>query len=397
MQGPGRVVVVGAGLAAVCLAEELRDQGFDGSLVVIGEEDLPPYDRPPLSKQVLRGEREGTPLLQPEDYARLGVDLRCGVRAAALHPDQRSVLMEDGSTVEYDELVVATGATPRHVPDLEGDGVHVLRTASDAAALREAIVKARRMTIVGGGFIGCEVAASARTVGADVVLLEVLPLPLVHVLGSTVAEQVVRPHRENGVDVRSATSVLKVDGEGAGRTLALSDGSTVPGDVVLVGIGVEPRTAWLDGSGVDADGGVVCGADGRSSVDGVWAVGDVSRWWLPSHEVHRRIEHWTNASEQAVVVARNLLGAQEEHDPVPYVWSDQYATKWQLVGLPAPTDDVTLLHVGPNGDKLLCVYGREGRLTGALGASATRAVMKVRQLLAERASYDEALAAFQNT
>lgn len=395
MPGPGRVVVVGAGLAAVRLAEELREQGFDGSLVVVGEEDVPPYDRPPLSKHVLRGEREAPPLLQPEDYARLDVDLRLGVRAVALHPEQRNVLLEDGSTVDYDELVVATGAAPRHVPDLEGDGVHVLRTAADAARLRDAVVKAGRVTIVGGGFIGCEVAASARAMGADVVLLEVLPLPLVRVLGPEVAPEVVRLHRESGVDVRSATSVLEVDGEGADRTLVLSDGTTVPGDVVLVGIGVEPRTAWLDGSGVDVDGGVVCGADGRSSVDGVWAIGDVSRWWLPSHDVHRRIEHWTNASEQAGVVARNLLGAQEQHDPVAYVWSDQYATKWQLVGLPAPTDDVTLLHVGPKGDKLLCVYGRDGRLTGALGASAPRPVMTVRRLLGERASYAEALDALR--
>lgn len=396
MPAPARVVVVGAGLAAVRLAEELREHGFEGSLVVVGEESVPPYDRPPLSKHVLRGERAAPPLLAPEDGARLRLDLRLGVRAVALHPDERSVLLDDGSTVEYDELVVATGATPRHVPDLEGDGVHVLRTADDAAGLRAAVVQAGRVTIVGGGFIGCEVAASARSMGADVVLLEVLALPLVRVLGPTVAEQVVRLHREHGVDVRSATSVLEVHGEGAGRTLVLSDGTTVPGDVVLVGIGVEPRTAWLDGSGVDIDGGVVCGADGRSSVDGVWAVGDVSRWWLPSHAVHRRIEHWTNASEQAGVVARNLLGGREEHDPVAYVWSDQYATKWQLVGLPAPTDDVTLLQVGPKADKLLCVYGRDGRLTGALGASAPRPVMRVRQLLAQRASYDAALAALQN-
>ncbi len=267
----------------------------------------------------------------------------------------------------------------------------------DAEGLRAAVEQAGHLTVVGGGFIGCEVAASARAMGADVVMLEVLPLPLVRVLGPTVAEQVVRLHLDHGVDVRSATSVLEVHGEGAGRTLALSDGTTVPGDVVLVGIGVEPRTAWLDGSGLDVDGGVVCGADGRSSVDGVWAVGDVARWWVPSQEVHRRIEHWTNASEQAGVVARNLLGAQEQHDPVAYVWSDQYTTKWQLVGLPAATDDVTLLQVGPKGDKLLCVYGRDGRLTGALGASAPRPVMKVRQLLTEGASYADALAAFART
>lgn len=395
MPGPRRVVVVGAGLAAVRLAEELHEQGFDGSLVVVGEEHVPPYDRPPLSKHVLRGEREAPPLLQPDDYARLGVDLRLGTRAVALHADRRELLLEDGSTLAYDALVVATGAAPRHVPDVEGPGVHVLRTAQDAEGLRAAVQEAGRVTIVGGGFIGCEVAASARAMGADVVLLEVLSLPLVRVLGPTVAEEVVRLHRDNGVDVRPATSVLEVHGEGPGRTLVLSDGTTVPGDVVLVGIGVEPRTDWLEGSGLEVDGGVVCGADGRSSVDGVWAVGDVARWWVPSQQAHRRIEHWTNASEQAGVVARNLLGAQEQHDPVAYVWSDQYSTKWQLVGLPAPTDDVTLLAVGPKGDRLLAVYGRDGRLTGALGASAPRPVMKVRQLLAEGSSYDDALAALR--
>ena len=392
MPGPGRVVVAGAGLAAVRLAEELREQGADGALVLLGEERTAPYDRPPLSKQVLRGERDAPPLLAPGDAERLALELRLGVRAVALHPGDREVLLDDGTTVRYDALVVATGAAPRHVPGLAGAGVHVLRTVADAVALREDVLRAGRLTVVGGGFLGCEVAASARAMGADVVLVEVLEQPLVRVLGPVVARELVAAHREAGVDVRAGTAVLETRGEGAERVLLLSDGTTVPGDVVLVAVGVEPETRWLDGSGVACDGGVVCDASGRSSVDGVWAVGDVARWWLPSQQAHRRVEHWTSAGEQAAAVARGLVTGPVEHDPVPYVWSDQYAVKWQLVGLPAPDDEVTLLRVGKR-DRLLAVYGRDGRLTGAVAGSAPKHVTALRALLLAGASHSEAVGA----
>ena len=386
---PSRIVIVGAGLAAVTLVQALRRLDYAGELVVLSGEDTLPYDRPPLSKDVLRGERDAPLLLEAADWADLQVDLRLGRRAVGLDPKEGAVLLDDGARLSYDALVVATGAVPRHLAELAGEGVHVLRTRDDAAALGDAIRQASRVVIVGGGFIGCEVAASARALGADVVLLEVLGLPLVRALGPVVAAELTAVHVAAGVDVRAGTSIVAVHGDGADRSLELSDGTTVPGDVVLVGIGVTADTDWLAGSGVTLADGVLCDAGGRSSLPGLWAVGDASRWWLPSLAAHRRIEHWTNAMEQAEVVAGNLLGADAEHDPVPSVWSEQYGVMLQVAGLPAAEDDVTVLKVGPGADRLAAVYGRDGRCTGVLVGGAPRVFNRLRKLLAAGGSYDE--------
>ena len=388
---PSTIVIVGAGLAAVTLVQALRRLDYAGELVVLSGEDALPYDRPPLSKDVLRGERDAPLLVEAADWADLKVDLRLGRRAVAVDPQERVLQLDDGACLSYDALVVATGAVPRHLPELTGDGVHVLRTRDEATALGDAIRAAGRLVIVGGGFIGCEVAASARALGADVVLLEVLGLPLVRALGPVVAAEVTAMHVAAGVDVRAGTAITAVHGTGADRQLELSDGTTVPGDVVLVGIGVTADTDWLAGSGITLADGVLCDAGGRSSVPGVWAVGDASRWWLPALSAHRRIEHWTNAMEQAEVVAGNLLGADAEHDPVPYVWSQQYGVLLQVAGLPAGEDDVTVLRVGPAADRLTAVYGRDGRCTGVLVGGAPRVFNRLRKLLATGASYDEAL------
>ena len=388
---PTRTVIVGGGLAAVSLVRALRRLDHDGELIVLSGEDAVPYDRPPLSKDVLRGERDAPLLVEAADRADLRVDLRLDCRAVALEPQERVVVLADGTRLPYDALVVATGAAPRHLPGLTGDGVHVLRTQEDAAALGAAIRRAGHLVIVGGGFIGCEVAASARALGADVVLLETLGQPLVRALGPAVAAELTAAHVAAGVDVRAGTRIEAVHGTGTDRLLALSDGSTVAGDVVLVGIGVTPGTGWLAGSGIALDDGVVCDAGGRSSLPGVWAVGDASRWWLPAASAHRRIEHWTNALEQAEVVAANLLGADVSHDPVPYVWSEQYGVTLQVAGLPGPDDDVTVLRVGPTADLLAAVYGRDGHCTGVLVGGAPRVFSRLRKLLAAGASYDEAV------
>lgn len=386
---PVRIVIVGGGLAAVSLVQALRRLDFAGELVVLSGEDAVPYDRPPLSKDVLRGERDAPLLVEAADWADLEVDLRLGCRAGGLDPQGRRVLLAGGASLPYDALVVATGAAPRHLAGLSGDGVHVLRTQEDATALGAAIRRAGQVVIVGGGFIGCEVAASARALGAQVVLLETLGLPLVRALGPAVAAELTAVHVGAGVDVRAGTRIEAVTGTGADRLLALSDGTTVPGPVVLVGIGVTADTGWLAGSGITLDDGVVCDAGGRSSLPGVWAVGDASRWWLPALAAHRRIEHWTNALEQAEVLAANLLGADAAHDPVPYVWSEQYGVTLQVAGLPAPDDDVTVLRVGPAADLLAAVYGRDGRCTGVLVGGAPRVFSRLRKLLAAGAPYDD--------
>ena len=391
MTTPRSIVVAGGGLAATRTVEELRRLGVDSAITVVCAEAHPPYDRPPLSKDVLRGERAESPLR--EEWSELDVDLRLGRRTTALHPDERTVLLDDGETLGYDALVVATSAQPRTLPGVHGAGAHVLRTLEDSHALAADIRKSGRLTVVGGGLIGCEVAASARALGAEVTLLELLPAPLARILGTTVAAEVARMHEDAGVQLRCGLSVVEARGEGADRELLLSDGATVAAPVVLVGLGVTPDTGWLAGSGVEVDDGVLCDATGRTSVAGVWAAGDVARWEHPLFGAHMRMEHWTSAADQGVAVARDLAGQPAALDEVPYFWSDQYRTKFQVLGWPHPDDEVTVLRVGPDADRLLAVYGRDGRVTAVLGASAPKWVMRMRSQIRDRVPYEEALAA----
>jgi NADPH-dependent 2,4-dienoyl-CoA reductase/sulfur reductase-like enzyme len=383
------LVIVGGGLAAVRTAEELRALDRDRRITVIAAEQHLPYDRPPLSKQVLRGEQDNATF--PADWSQLDVDLRRGARAAALHPAERTVLLDDGSTLDYDEVVLATGAQPRMLPGLAGAGVHVLRTLDDAQGLAEDIRRTHRLTVIGAGFIGCETAASARAMGADVTLVEVLPTPLARVLGPEVGRAVAELHEREGVTLLCGNPVLEARGEGGERELLLSDGTTVGAGVVLVALGVTPDTGWLAGSGVEVDDGVVCDATGRTSVEGIWAAGDVARWWHPLYDRHVRLEHWTSAAAQGAAVGQDLAGQGKPLDEVPYFWSDQYRNKLQMLGRPDADDEVTVLQVGPKADRLLAVYGRGGRVTGAFGIGAARWVMRMRPLLAEQASYGDAL------
>jgi 3-phenylpropionate/trans-cinnamate dioxygenase ferredoxin reductase subunit len=388
---PASVVVVGGGLAATRTVEELRELGAESRITVVAQEAVPPYDRPPLSKEVLRGEREPVPLRS--EWESLDVDLRLDSKGVALRPDDHVVLLDDGTELPYDAAVLATGAEPRLLPGVTGQGVHVLRTASDAHSLSEDVRRASRLVVVGGGFIGCEAAASARAMGAEVTLIEVLAAPLSRVLGLQVGAEVARLHEEQGVRVVAGTSVLEARGEGDERELLLSDTTTVGAPVVLVGLGVAPDVDWLEGSGVAVDDGVVCDATGRTSVPGVWAAGDMARWWHPLYGDHVRLEHWTSAADQGATVAKDLAGQPSPLAEVPYFWSDQYRTKFQMLGRPQPDDDVTLLRVGPDGSRLLAVYGRDGRVTAVLGASAPKWVMRMRNLIAQGGPYDEALAA----
>lgn len=388
-----RILIVGAGLAAVRVVERLRELGCDDEVVMVGEERHAPYDRPPLSKQVLRGERG--PVWLREDWDSLDALLLRGRRAVALHANPRTVLLDDGQELAYDALVIATGASPRTLPGLHGEGVHLLRTLDDAEALRADLQRVGEVAIVGGGFIGCEVAASARALGVDVTLVEVLAAPLARVLGLQVAREVAGLHERAGVSLRCGVSVVEARGEGAVRELLLSDGSTVPAEVVVLGLGVVPATGWLDGSGVEVDDGVVCDAHGRTSVPGVWAAGDVARWWHPGLEAAVRLEHWTTAADQGAAVAADLCGSPAPLADVPYFWSDQHGVKLQVLGVPHPDDDTTLLRVGPQRDRLLALYSRDGRLTAVLGVSAPRWVMRMRPLLAAGACFDDALVAAQ--
>jgi 3-phenylpropionate/trans-cinnamate dioxygenase ferredoxin reductase subunit len=388
--GVRRLVVIGGGLAATRVVEEYRRLGGDDLITVVAAEPHLPYDRPPLTKAVLRGELDETPLRT--EWSSLEVDFRLGRRAVSLHADRRSVLLDDGEELGYGSLVIATGATARTLPGLAGDGVHVVRTVDDALALRRDVAEHGRLTVVGGGFIGCEAAASARSGGATVTMVETLPTPLARVLGTQVGAQVAAAHERAGVELRCGAAVVEARTRDGSRELLLSDGSLVDATVVLVGLGVVPDTGWLDGSGVAVDDGVLCDDMGRTSVPGVWAAGDVARWRDPQSGDQPRTEHWTSAADQGRAVARDLVGEGKPLDEVSYVWSDQYDRKWQLLGRPEPDDDVTMLSVGQAGDRLLAVYGRQGRVTAVVGASAPKWVMGMRALIAEGGSYDDALA-----
>ena len=357
-----RVLIAGAGLAGLKTAEALRDKGYDGELVLVGDEPHPPYDRPPLSKHVLRGDREPMFLRPEAEYAELDLDLRLGTALTGLDLAAREVRTEEGA-IGFDALVVATGATPRRLPGSPG---HVLRTLDDCRGLAPFLREGATLGIVGAGLIGCEVAASARAKGAGVHLVDVLPAPLVRVLGTTVARRLLDLHTEHGVRFHLGTGVT-----GATATsLDLADGTHLEVDAVLEAMGVAPATGWLEGSGLVLDDGVVCDEVGQAA-QGVWAVGDVARWGA------RRLEHWTSAVEQASTVADAVLGTREPLVAAPYWWSDQYDVKLQGLGLPAPDDDVRVVEVGPR-NRPLALYSRDGALTGVVGFSAAAFVMRLR-------------------
>jgi len=408
-----RIVVVGASLAGVHAAAAIRRDGFEGELVVIDAQTHEPYDRPPLSKELLVGRMSPADLTLRAAEG-LGASWRRGARATALDLDAAGggVVRLDGAgpdEVGFDGLVIATGAEPRTLPGTEGlAGVGVLRTLDDAVALRTALDDGvSSLAVVGAGFIGLEVAASARQRGVDVTVIEPLDQPLGRVLGPDVGAALARIHRAHGVDLRLGVGVESVAGTGTADdaeriTLTLTDGSVLDAERVVVGIGVVPATGWLEGSGLTLDNGVVCDAT-LSAGPGVVAAGDIARW--PSARAGRlvRVEHWDHAVGSGEAAARRLLGGPDvpAFDPVPWFWSDQYDTKIQLVGFASPAGgspgDGTTLHqevVGSlDDDRFAVVYGRSGVATAVLGVSRPRHVAMLRAAVSDGAPFDEVVAA----
>jgi NADPH-dependent 2,4-dienoyl-CoA reductase/sulfur reductase-like enzyme len=392
-----RIVVVGASLAGLRAAEALRWGGFTGTLVLVGAEEHPPYDRPPLSKQVLAGnwDADRVWLRKPDDYEPLGLGLRLGQQATDLDVAGREVVLHGGERLPYDAAILATGAAPRRLPGTpQLDGVVELRTLDDALALRAAFEQQPRVVVVGAGFIGAEVAATARQRGLDVTVLEALPVPLSRGLGDRMGMACAALHLDHGVDLRCGVGVAGFEGEERVSGVRLTDGSVVPADVVVVGVGVAPATAWLESSGLELNDGVVCDEHCRAA-PGVYAAGDVARWTNPLFDESMRVEHWTNAAEQGQAAAENLLageGRGTPFAPVPFFWSDQYDVKIQFAGRSRPGDDVEVVDGSLEAHRFVALYGRAGRLVGCLGFSRPRLVMTYRRLLAEGASWDEALA-----
>jgi NADPH-dependent 2,4-dienoyl-CoA reductase/sulfur reductase-like enzyme len=386
------VAVVGAGLAGLRTCEALRQHGYADPIVLIGAERHAPYSRPPLSKEVLRGDAEATiaTLRSGDELASLDVDLRLGAAATSLRVETKEVVLADGSAVGYDDVVVATGATPRTLPMVELAGVHVLRTVDDCLGLREELGSGKQVVVVGAGFIGLEVAASARARGCAVTVVDVLPAPLARVLPPAVGAAVAALHTANGVDVRCEVGVADVAGIDRVRSVTLTDGTTLDADVVIVGIGVVPETGWLADSGLTLDDGVVCDAALRAA-PGVWAVGDVARWIQPSGATVR-LEHWTNATEQPQAVAANIVnGTTAAFVSVPYFWSDQYDAKLQCLGLTTPDGELRVVAGALDEPRWVALVRSGHALGGVVGLRSAGRVMKWRSLLAAGASWQDAL------
>ena len=390
------VVVVGAGVAGTRAAETLRRDGYDGGLTIVGAERHAPYHRPPLSKKLLSGHvhRAGIDMAPQFD-----MDARVlrGATVVGLDMSARTVQVRDDGqnlSLDFDGVVIASGAEPREWPGgPTPDGVFLLRTVDDCLAIRERLGSRPRVVVVGGGFIGSEVAATCRLLGLDVVLVEKAAGPLVQALGAQLAPCWAKLHREHGVDLRVGVGVDGFIGDGRVEAVRLTDGSQVPADVVIVGLGVTPATAWLEGSGLHLDDGVVCDATGAAegeTGDGtVVAAGDVARWWHPLYERHLRTEHWDDALRQGEAAARTLLAGPEHaeaFDAVPYFWSDQYDLKVQMLGVPTDYDAVEILEGNPDAWEFVGAYGRGGRTIAVLGTIPGR-VHAYREAIEKRAEF----------
>jgi NADPH-dependent 2,4-dienoyl-CoA reductase/sulfur reductase-like enzyme len=391
------VVVVGASLAGLRAAESLRTAGFDGSITVIGDEPHLPYDRPPLSKRLLAGEWEvdRIALRKPDDLASLDVNWRLSTRAVGIDIAERRIALAGGEHVRFEGAILATGSRPRTLPGQdELPDVVVLRSVDESLDLRRRIAGGgRRVVVIGAGFIGLEVAATARTLGNEVLVLESAPAPLIRGLGATMGAAIAAVHADHGVEVRCGVTI-----EGLRPGAVLIDGGWhEPADVVVVGIGVAPATEWLTGSGLEIRDGVVCGADLNTGVPLLYAAGDIVRWYNPLFEEEMRVEHWTNAAEQGALAATNLLAEAtgqrtSAYAPVPFFWSDQYDRRIQFLGRASGEDDVQIVAGSVASRQFVALYGNRGRLRGVLGLNAPRQVMPFRSLLFERIAWDDALA-----
>jgi NADPH-dependent 2,4-dienoyl-CoA reductase/sulfur reductase-like enzyme len=379
-----RIVVVGASAAGLSTAEALRRGGFEGSVTLVGDEPHLPYDRPPLSKQVLLGtwEPERTAFRDGPTYQRLGLDLRLGVTATGLDLAGRTVEVSDGDPLPFDRLVIATGVRPGRLADgHQLTGVHVLRTLDDTLALRADLARASSVVVVGAGFLGSESAAAARTLGLDVTLVDLAPTPLARQFGAELGGWVGDLHRDHGVHVRTGVGVAGLLGDDRVTGVELADGSVLDADVVLVAIGSAPATDWLAGTGIPLDDGVLCDSTCQS-VPGVYAAGDVARWYNRRFGRLMRVEHRMNATEQAMAVARNLLDEPTPFAPVPYCWTDQFDARIQAYGIFPPGTEMSVVQGDPAQRKFVARYHSDGDLVGVLGWNMPRELRAERAVLA---------------
>ncbi|MGH3936372.1 MAG: NAD(P)/FAD-dependent oxidoreductase [Pseudonocardiaceae bacterium] len=386
------VVVVGAGLGGLRTVESLRAEGFSGRISLVGDEPHEPYDRPPLSKQILAGQwPEERAILHRGELAGLDVALYLGRSAVGV--DGAAVELADGTQLRYDALVVATGVLPRRLPGQpEHPELHVLRTLENCRALRDSMSRARSLLVVGAGFIGAEVAATARMAGLEVTMIEALPVPFARVLGEQMGQLCARLQTDNGVTVRCGVRLAGFADSAGGIAASLADGSLVQADCAVVGVGTVVDSGWLAGLGVPIENGLLCDTTGLVEGTGnVYAVGDVAAWRHATVGDRPRIEHWTSATEQAAVVAQRIAGAPitRQADVVPYFWSDQYGLTLQLVGRCELATTVEVLHDPGVIKGTVAGYFRAGTLVAVLAFHAPRLLNRYRKLVAAGASERE--------
>ncbi|MDV2477052.1 p-cumate dioxygenase [Rhodococcus zopfii] len=386
------VLIVGASVAGIRTVQALRARGYRGEITVLGEEVHHPYDKPPLTKEMLAADTHGghVPLLTSEALDALDVDLRLGVRAGSLDLDRKSVTSEDGEEFRYDTLVIATGVSPRRLPGSDLlDNVYTVRTADDVAGLRREMVAGRKAVVIGAGFIGAEFAAAAREHGVEVTLVEAQESPLALQLGAEVGQALADLHRSSGIVLHSGVSFARFIGSGRTTGVRLSDGRELPADFVVVGIGAQPATEWLESSGLPLADGIECDASLHViGVPDVYAAGDVARRDHPHYGESMRIEHWTNANEHADTVAAAIAGGPAPRPSLPYVWSDQYGKRIQIIGRPALGSPVKVRGEAQTGDLIACYADDDGTLVGALIVDNPRLMMQVRKAILAGERYD---------
>jgi NADPH-dependent 2,4-dienoyl-CoA reductase/sulfur reductase-like enzyme len=401
------VVVVGASLAGWRAVETLRAEGFEGDITLVGEELHLPYDRPPLSKQVLAGTwpPERVVLADRHRSSALRVHEVLGHRAVRLDAAARQIEIDDGTLLAGDAMVLATGASPRRLPGTEAlgqhDGLFTLRTLDDSLALRAALTEREscRVVVIGAGFIGAEVASTCAALGCQVTVLEAMEIPLANVLGPQIGAYCATLHADHDVDLRTGAGVAgiqRAEGAHGGLVVALSGGDSIEAHVVVVGIGVLPSVGWLDASGLTVENGVVCD-DRLFAAEGIVAAGDMARWnWRhDGREELIRIEHWQLAAEAGVAAARSLLAGRADavpFNPIPYFWSDQFDIRFQVLGNPGGTDDVKIVEGSLDEGKFVALFGRAGRLRAVMAIGKPRQLMGFRPLLEAGSSWDDALA-----
>lgn len=390
------VVVVGAGLGGIRTAEALRAEGFAGAITLIGEEPHLPYDRPPLSKQILSGRLpdDRASLSTTAELRELDIDLR--LNTEVVYADQTAVQLAGGTEIRYDALVVATGVRPRRLPGQPvHPRLHVLRTLDECRDLRSSLAKAGTLLVIGGGFVGAEVAATARAGGVDVTIVEELPVPFARVLGEEVATRWAQLHRDNGVTLECGVRVAEFTTRDDGITVRLDDGRTLDADCALVSVGTSIDHAWLRGLGLATGSGLTCDEHGLvAGTSNVYAVGDIAAWRNGTHDDCRRIEHWTSATEQAAVVAQRIAGVEitKSADSMPYFWSDQHGIKLQLVGRPELANAVEILRDPGTIKGTIAGYFQDGTLTAAATFQAPKALAHFRGLVAQGADRTAAMA-----